>query len=125
MLFRSADVFKSGDLVDATGTSRGKGTAGVMKRHGFSGIGAAHGVDKKHRMPGSVGNRTTPGRVFKGKRMMGRMGVDTVTAQNLLVHSVDAQENTILIRGAVPGPIGTVIFVRTAAKSVAGEKVGA
>ena len=109
----------------ATGTSRGKGTAGVMKRHGFSGIGAAHGVDKKHRMPGSVGNRTTPGRVFKGKRMMGRMGVDTVTAQNLLVHSVDAQENTILIRGAVPGPIGTVIFVRTAAKSVAGEKVGA
>lgn len=120
-----ADVFKSGDLVDATGTSRGKGTAGVMKRHGFSGIGAAHGVDKKHRMPGSVGNRTTPGRVFKGKRMMGRMGVDTVTAQNLLVHSVDAQENTILIRGAVPGPIGTVIFVRTAAKSVAGEKVGA
>jgi len=92
-----------------------------MKRHGFSGIGAAHGVDKKHRMPGSVGNRTTPGRVFKGKRMMGRMGVETVTAQNLLIHSVDADKNVILVRGAIAGPIGATVFLRTAAKKVASE----
>ena len=110
-----------GDFVDATGTSKGKGSAGVMKRHGFSGIGAAHGVDKKHRMPGSVGNRTTPGRVFKGKRMMGRMGVETVTTQNLLIHSVDADKNVILVRGSIAGPIGTTVFLRTAAKKVASE----
>ncbi len=93
-----ADVFAAGEIVDATGTSRGKGSAGVMKRHGFHGLGASHGVDRKHRMPGSIGNRTTPGRVFKGKKMMGRMGVETVTTQNLLVHSVDADKNLILIR---------------------------
>jgi large subunit ribosomal protein L3 len=116
-----ADVFAAGDFIDATGTSKGKGSAGVMKRHGFSGIGAAHGVDKKHRMPGSVGNRTTPGRVFKGKRMMGRMGVETVTTQNLLIHSVDADKNVILVRGAIAGPIGTTVFLRTAAKKVASE----
>ena len=120
-----ADVFTAGDFVDATGTSKGKGSAGVMKRHGFSGIGAAHGVDKKHRMPGSVGNRTTPGRVFKGKRMMGRMGVETVTTQNLLIHSVDADKNVILVRGAIPGPIGTTVFLRTAAKKVASETLNA
>jgi len=120
-----ADVFAAGDFVDATGTSKGKGSAGVMKRHGFSGIGAAHGVDKKHRMPGSVGNRTTPGRVFKGKRMMGRMGVETVTTQNLLIHSVDADKNVILVRGAIPGPIGTTVFLRTAAKKVASETLNA
>lgn len=118
-----ADVFAAGDYVDATGTSKGKGSAGVMKRHGFSGIGAAHGVDKKHRMPGSVGNRTTPGRVFKGKRMMGRMGVETVTTQNLLIHSVDADKNVILVRGAIAGPIGTTVFLRTAAKKVASETI--
>jgi len=116
-----ADVFAAGDYVDATGTSKGKGYAGVMKRHGFSGIGAAHGVDKKHRMPGSVGNRTTPGRVFKGKRMMGRMGVETVTTQNLLIHSVDAEKNVILVKGAIAGPIGTIVFLRTAAKKVPSE----
>jgi large subunit ribosomal protein L3 len=116
-----ADVFAAGEIVDATGTSRGKGTAGVMKRHGFSGIGAAHGVDKKHRMSGSIGNRTTPGRVFRGKRMMGRMGIDTVTAQNLLVHSVDVATNKI--RGAVPGAIGATVFIKSAAKKAAGETV--
>ena len=120
-----ADVFAAGDFIDATGTSKGKGSAGVMKRHGFSGIGAAHGVDKKHRMPGSVGNRTTPGRVFKGKRMMGRMGVETVTTQNLLIHSVDADKNVILVRGAIAGPIGTTVFLRTAAKKVASETLNA
>ena len=86
---------------------------------------SAHGVDKKHRMPGSVGNRTTPGRVFKGKRMMGRMGVETVTAQNLLIHSVDADKNIILVKGAIAGPIGTTVFLRTAAKKVASETLNA
>jgi len=118
-----ADVFAAGEIVDATGTSKGKGTAGVMKRHGFSGIGASHGVDKKHRMSGSIGNRTTPGRVFKGKRMMGRMGVETVTTQNLLVHSSDAQNNTLLIRGSVPGAIGSIVFIRSAAKKAALESI--
>ena len=120
-----ADVFAAGDIVDASGTSRGKGTAGVMKRHGFSGIGASHGVDKKHRMSGSIGNRTTPGRVFKGKRMMGRMGVDQVTTQNLLVHSVDADKNIILIKGAVPGATNSIVFIRSAAKMAVNEKAGA
>ena len=118
-----ADVFAAGELVDATGTSKGKGHAGVMKRHGFGGIGASHGVDRKHRMPGSIGNRTTPGRVFKGKRMSGHMGVDTVTTQNLLVHSVDAEKSIILIKGAVPGPKGAIIFVRSAAKKAVSETV--
>jgi len=118
-----ADVFAAGEIVDATGTSKGKGTAGVMKRHGFSGIGASHGVDKKHRMSGSIGNRTTPGRVFKGKRMMGRMGIDTVTTQNLLVHSVDAENNKILVRGSVPGAIGATLFIRSAAKKADGESI--
>ena len=120
-----ADVFAAGEIVDASGTSRGKGTAGVMKRHGFSGIGASHGVDKKHRMSGSIGNRTTPGRVFKGKRMMGRMGVEQVTTQNLLVHSVDAEKNLILIRGAVPGATNSIVFIRSAAKKAVNEKAGA
>ena len=118
-----ADVFAAGEIVDATGTSKGKGTAGVMKRHGFSGIGAAHGVDKKHRMPGSVGNRTTPGRVFKGKRMMGRMGVETVTVQNLTVHSVDAEKSLILIKGAVPGRNGSQVFIHSASKKAVSETI--
>jgi len=116
-----ADVFAAGELIDATGTSRGKGSAGVMKRHGFHGLGASHGVDRKHRMPGSIGNRTTPGRVFKGKKMMGRMGVETVTTQNLLIHSIDAERNLILVRGAVPGATNSTVFLRTAAKKVAAE----
>ncbi len=120
-----ADVFAAGEIVDASGTSRGKGTAGVMKRHGFSGIGASHGVDKKHRMSGSIGNRTTPGRVFKGKRMMGRMGAENVTTQNLLVHAVDAEKNLIFIRGAVPGATNSIVFIRSAAKKAVNEKAGA
>ena len=118
-----ADVFAAGELVDATGTSRGKGSAGVMKRHGFGGIGASHGVDRKHRMSGSIGNRTTPGRVFKGKRMMGRMGVETVTTQNLLVHSVDAEKNLILVRGAIPGATNSTVFLRSAAKKAVSETI--
>ncbi len=111
-----ADVFAAGEIVDATGTSRGKGSAGVMKRHGFHGLGASHGVDRKHRTPGSIGNRTTPGRVFKGKKMMGRMGVERVTTQNLLVHSVDAEKSLLLIKGAVPGATNSIVFIRSAAK---------
>ena len=120
-----ADVFAAGELVDATGTSIGKGTAGVMKRHGFHGLGASHGVDRKHRMPGSIGNRTTPGRVFKGKRMSGRMGTDRVTTQNLLIHSVDAEKSLILVKGSIPGPKGAVVFIRSAAKMAVSEKAGA
>ena len=118
-----ADVFEAGEIVDATGTTIGKGTAGVMKRHGFGGIGAAHGVDKKHRMPGSIGACSTPGRVFKGLRMAGVMGSDRVTTQNLTVHSVDKDKNLILIKGAVPGPDGGLVFVRSAAKKAMVEQV--
>ena len=111
-----ATVFAAGELVDATGTSTGKGTAGVMKRHGFGGLGSSHGVDRKHRMPGSIGACSTPGRVFKGMRMAGRMGGQTVTTQNLQVHSVDADRNLLLIKGSVPGPDGALVFIRSAAK---------
>jgi large subunit ribosomal protein L3 len=111
-----ASVFAAGELVDATGTSTGKGTAGVMKRHGFGGLGSSHGVDRKHRMPGSIGACSTPGRVFKGMRMAGVMGGVRVTTQNLVVHSVDADRNLLLIKGSVPGPDGQLVFIRSAAK---------
>ena len=111
-----ATVFTAGELVDATGTSTGKGTAGVMKRHGFHGLGSSHGVDRKHRMPGSIGACSTPGRVFKGMRMAGVMGGIKVTTQNLVVHSVDAERNLLLIKGSVPGPDGQLVFIRSAAK---------
>jgi len=111
-----ATVFAAGELVDATGTSTGKGTAGVMKRHGFGGLGSSHGVDRKHRMPGSIGACSTPGRVFKGMRMAGVMGGVRVTTQNLVVHSVDADRNLLLIKGSVPGPDGQLVFIRSAAK---------
>ena len=111
-----ASTFAPGDIVDATGTSTGKGTAGVMKRHGFGGLGSSHGVDRKHRMPGSIGACSTPGRVFKGMRMAGVMGGVRVTTQNLVVHSVDADRNLLLIKGSVPGPDGQLVFIRSAAK---------
>jgi large subunit ribosomal protein L3 len=116
-----ADHFAAGDIIDAQGTSIGKGTAGVMKRHNFRGFGDGHGVERKHRTSGSIGNRTTPGRVFKGKRMSGRMGIDTVTMQNLTIHSVDVEKNVILVKGSIPGISGAQIVLRTAAKSVASE----
>jgi len=119
------DIFTAGDAVDAQGTSIGKGTAGVMKRHGFGGIGAAHGVDKKHRMPGSIGACSTPGRVFRGLRMAGVMGSDRVTTQNLTVHAVDKDRNLLLIKGSVPGPDGGLVFVRSAAKKAVVEEVNA
>ena len=111
-----ATVFAAGELVDATGTSTGKGTAGVMKRHGFGGLGSSHGVDRKHRMPGSIGACSTPGRVFKGMRMMGRMGNEKITTQNLTVQGVDVERNLLLIKGSVPGTDGGLVFIRSAAK---------
>ena len=119
-----ATVFTAGELVDATGTSTGKGTAGVMKRHGFGGLSSSHGVDRKHRMPGSIGACSTPGRVFKGMRMSGVMGGVRVTTQNLVVHSVDADRNLLLIKGSVPGPDGQLVFIRSAAKHAIYETAG-
>ncbi len=119
-----ASTFAVGDIVDATGTSTGKGTAGVMKRHGFGGLGSSHGVDRKHRMPGSIGACSTPGRVFKGMRMAGVMGSDRVTTQNLTVHAVDADRNLLLIKGSVPGPDGALVFIRSAAKKAIFESAG-
>ena len=112
----NAEVFEAGDVVDITGTSKGKGTAGVMKRHNFRGLGSSHGTQRKHRSPGSIGGCATPGRVFKGLRMAGRMGHVRVTTQNLKVHKIDAENGLLLIKGAVPGPKGGLVFVRTAAK---------
>jgi len=112
----AADVFQPGQQVDVTGTSKGKGTAGVMKRHGFRGLGAGHGTQRKHRAPGSIGGCATPSKVFRGLRMAGRMGNARVTTQNLTVHAVDAEKSLLLIKGAVPGPNGGVVLVRTAAK---------
>jgi large subunit ribosomal protein L3 len=112
----TADVFAVGASVDVVGTSKGKGTAGVMKRHGFHGLGSSHGVQRKHRSPGSIGGCATPGRVFKGLKMAGRMGHETTTMQNLTVHRVDAERGLLLIKGAVPGPRGGLLFVKSAAK---------
>jgi len=112
----TAEVFEAGAVVDITGTSKGKGTAGVMKRHNFRGLGSSHGTQRKHRSPGSIGGCATPGRVFKGLRMAGRMGHVRVTTQNLKVHKIDAENGLLLIKGAVPGPKGGVVLVKTAAK---------
>lgn len=120
-----ASLFEAGEIVDATGTSEGKGSAGVMKRHGFGGLRSSHGVDKKHRMPGSVGACSTPGRVFKGMRMMGRMGAERVTTQNLTIQAVDADKNLLLIKGSVPGHDGGIVFIKSAAKKAVHEVVGA
>ncbi|MEN8237849.1 MAG: 50S ribosomal protein L3 [Actinomycetota bacterium] len=111
-----ADVLEAGAKADVTAVSKGKGFAGAMKRHNFKGQGASHGVHKVHRAPGAVGACATPARVFKGKRMPGRMGGDQVTTLNLEVVSVDAERNLLLLRGAVPGPKGAVVLVRKAVK---------
>jgi large subunit ribosomal protein L3 len=112
----TAEVFDAGTAVDVVGTSKGKGTAGVMKRHGFKGLGSSHGTQRKHRSPGSIGGCATPGRVFKGLRMAGRMGNVRTTTQNLTVHRVDTDNGLLLIKGAVPGPRGGLVLVKTAAK---------
>jgi large subunit ribosomal protein L3 len=110
------EVFVVGQMLDVVGTSKGKGFAGHMKRHGFHGVGASHGAHRNHRKPGSIGASSTPGRVFKGTRMAGRMGTDRVTTLNLKLHSVDAEKGLLLIMGAVPGPKGQLVFVRNAVK---------
>ncbi|MCX6422115.1 MAG: 50S ribosomal protein L3 [Actinobacteria bacterium] len=113
-----ADTFEAGQFVDVVGTSKGKGFAGAMKRHGFHGLRATHGVQRKHRSPGSIGGCSTPGRVFKGMRMAGHMGTVRVTTQGLQVQAVDTERGLILIKGAVPGPKGGLVFVRTTSKDV-------
>ncbi|GGM94751.1 50S ribosomal protein L3 [Thermopolyspora flexuosa] len=116
------DIFEPGQYVDVTGRSKGKGFAGVMKRHGFGGLGASHGTQRKHRSPGSIGACATPGRVFKGLRMAGRMGNARTTVQNLKVQAVDAEKGLILVKGAVPGPNGGLVLIRTAVKKGAVAK---
>jgi large subunit ribosomal protein L3 len=111
-----ADTFEAGSNIDVTGVTKGKGFAGTMKRHGFSGVSASHGAHKNHRKPGSIGACATPGRVFKGVRMSGRMGGITQTTQNLKVHAVDTEKGLILVKGAIPGPAGSVVLLRSAAK---------
>ncbi|MBM7509034.1 MULTISPECIES: 50S ribosomal protein L3 [Nocardioides] len=112
----AVDTFAAGEEIDVTGTSKGKGFAGVMKRHGFAGVSASHGAHRNHRKPGSIGACATPGRVFRGQRMAGRMGNDTVTTQNITVHAVDTDKGLILLKGAVPGPKGGLVVLRSAAK---------
>jgi large subunit ribosomal protein L3 len=113
----TVEAFEPGQLVDVTGRTKGKGFAGVMKRHGFHGLRASHGVERKHRSPGSIGACATPGRVFKGTRMAGRMGGVRYTVQNLTVQAIDLDNNVILVRGAVPGPAGALVLLRTAVKA--------
>ncbi len=112
----AVDIFEAGQKVDVVGTSKGKGFAGVMKRHNFKGVSSSHGSHRNHRKPGSIGASSTPSRVFKGMRMAGRMGGERVTAMNLVVHSVDLDKNLILVKGAVPGAKGRIVFVRNAVK---------
>jgi large subunit ribosomal protein L3 len=112
----AVDVFADGASVDVTGTTKGKGFAGVMKRHGFHGVSSSHGSHRNHRKPGSIGACATPGRVFKGLRMAGRMGHETQTTQSLTVHKVDAERGLLLIKGAIPGPKGGLVLVRSAVK---------
>jgi large subunit ribosomal protein L3 len=113
----TAETFEAGALIDVTGTTRGHGFAGVMKRHGFHGLRASHGVHRAHRSPGSIGGCSTPGRVFRGQKMAGRMGGDVQTTQNLEIHSVDVEKGLILVKGAVPGNKGAVVLVRNAVKA--------
>jgi large subunit ribosomal protein L3 len=112
----TVDLFEAGKKVDVVGTSKGKGFAGVMKRHNFKGVSSSHGSHRNHRKPGSIGASSTPSRVFKGMRMAGRMGGDRVTVLNLVVHSVDLEKGILLVKGAVPGARGRIVFVRNAVK---------
>jgi large subunit ribosomal protein L3 len=113
-----ATLFKEGELVDVSGTTKGKGFAGTMKRHGFAGVSASHGAHKNHRKPGSVGACATPGRVFKGMRMAGRMGGVRQTTQNLKIYKIDLDHGQIFIKGAVPGPKGGIVLIKSAVKGV-------
>jgi len=109
-------VFEEGERVDVVGTSKGRGFAGVMKRHGFGGGPITHGQSDRQRSPGSIGATSTPGRVFKGKRMPGRMGNQRVTSQNVKVIHVDSEHNLLAVRGSVPGPKGGLVMVKQARK---------
>jgi large subunit ribosomal protein L3 len=111
-----AGVLVAGERVDVTAVSKGKGFAGAMKRHNFKGQGAGHGTHKKHRAPGSIGACATPARVFKGTRMAGRMGGERVTTLNLEIVEADAERELILVKGAVPGPRGSLVVIRDAVK---------
>jgi large subunit ribosomal protein L3 len=113
------DVFEPGDRADVIGVSRGKGFAGVMKRHGFGGLGASHGTERKHRSPGAIGACATPSRVFKGTRMAGQMGNERVTVLNLEVVEADAERGLLLLKGAVPGPPGGLLLIRSTVKAPA------
>src|SRR2546422_5845282 len=113
----TVDIFQPGDRTDVIGVSKGKGFAGPMKRHGFSGMGGSHGTERKHRSPGSIGASATPSRVFKGTRMAGQMGNERVTVLNLVVVSSDPERNLLLLRGAVPGAAGSLVMVRSSVKS--------
>jgi large subunit ribosomal protein L3 len=117
-----ADVFQPGDRADVVGVSKGKGFAGVMKRHGFGGLSSSHGTERKHRSPGAIGACATPSRVFKGMRMAGQMGSERVTVLNLEVVQSDPERNLLLLRGAVPGPNGSLVMVRSAVKAPLGRK---
>jgi large subunit ribosomal protein L3 len=119
-----ADAFAPGDVIDVTALSKGKGFAGVMKRHNFSGQKASHGTHRVHRAPGAIGACATPARVFKGTRMAGRMGGQKVTTLNLVVVEADPDHGVLLVRGAVPGPKGGLVIVRNAVKSTAGATAG-
>jgi large subunit ribosomal protein L3 len=121
----TVQTFAAGQPIDVTGKTKGKGFAGVMKRHGFHGLKASHGVERKHRSPGSIGACATPGRVFKGVRMAGRMGSARYTAQGLTIQAIDTEQNLILVRGAIPGPKGALVLIRTAAKAPAKKGGGA
>jgi len=112
-----ADVFRPGDRADVVGVSKGKGFAGVMKRHGFGGLSGSHGTERKHRSPGAIGACATPSRVFKGMRMAGQMGNERVTVLNLEVVQADPERNLLLLKGAVPGPSGSLVMVRSAVKA--------
>ena len=112
----AVDIFEAGKRVDVVGTSKGKGFAGVMKRHNFKGVSSSHGSHRNHRKPGSIGASSTPSRVFKGMRMAGRMGGDRVSVLGLTVHAVDAEKGLLLVKGAVPGARGRIVFVRTSVK---------
>ena len=116
------DIFEPGERADVVGVSKGKGVAGVMKRHGFGGMRASHGTHRVHRAPGSIGACATPSRVFKGMPMSGRMGNERVTVLNLEIVQADAERNLLLVKGAVPGPDGGLVLIRSAVKAPAESK---